>query len=34
MKVLLASAGIKNTSIRHPLIDLLGKAFAETNALC
>ncbi|MHB8380478.1 MAG: Type 1 glutamine amidotransferase-like domain-containing protein [Acidimicrobiales bacterium] len=34
MKLLLTSAGIKNTSIRDALIDLLGKPIAETNALC
>jgi dipeptidase E len=34
MKLLLTSAGIKNTSIRNTLIDLLGKPIAECNALC
>jgi dipeptidase E len=34
MKYLLTSAGIKNTSIRNALVDLLGKPIAESNALC
>jgi dipeptidase E len=34
VKLLLTSAGIKNTSIRNALVDLLGKPIAESNALC
>jgi dipeptidase E len=34
MKLLLTSAGIKNDSIRHALVDLLGKPIAESSALC
>jgi dipeptidase E len=34
MKFLLTSAGIKNTSIHHALVDLLGKPIAEASALC
>jgi len=34
MKYLLTSAGIKNASIHHALIDLLGKPIAECSALC
>gem|GEM_PF-80327 len=34
IKYLLTSAGIKNTSIRNTLVDLLGKPIAESNALC
>jgi len=34
MKLLLTSAGIKNTSIHNALIDLLGKPIAECSALC
>jgi dipeptidase E len=34
MKLLLTSAGIKNTSIRDALVDLLGKPIAESDALC
>jgi dipeptidase E len=34
MKYLLTSAGIKNTSIRNALVDLLGKPIAECSALC
>ena len=34
MKLLLTSAGIKNTSIRDALVDLLGKPIAESTALC
>ena len=34
MKLLLTSAGIKNTSIHNAQVDLLGKPIAESNALC
>src|SRR5512133_593606 len=34
MKLLLTSAGIKNTGIHNALVDLLGKPIAESNALC
>ena len=34
MKLLLTSAGIKNTSIHDALVDLLGKPVAESSALC
>jgi dipeptidase E len=34
MRLLLTSAGIKNTSIQDALVDLLGKPIAESNALC
>ncbi len=34
MKLLLTSAGIKNTSIHNALVDLIGKPIAECNALC
>src|SRR5215211_748066 len=34
MKLLLTSAGIKNTSIHDALVELLGKPIAEANALC
>jgi dipeptidase E len=34
MKFLLTSAGIKNTSIRNTLVELLGKPIAESSALC
>ena len=34
MKLPLTSAGIKNTSIRNALLELLGKPIAESNALC
>ena len=34
MRLLLTSAGIKNTSIHNALVDLLGKPIAESNALC
>jgi dipeptidase E len=34
MKLLLTSAGIKNTSIHDALVDLLGKPIAQSNALC
>ena len=33
MKLLLTSAGIKNTSIHSALIELLGKPIAESSAL-
>ncbi len=33
MKFLLTSGGISNDSIRHALVDLLGKPFAECSAL-
>src|SRR5689334_5007940 len=33
MKYLLTSAGIKNTSIRNALVELLGKPIAESSAL-
>src|SRR5215213_11272150 len=33
MRALLTSSGIKNRSIHHALIDLLGKPIAESNAL-
>ncbi len=34
MKLLLTSAGIKNSSIHNALVDLLGKPIADANALC
>src|SRR5215510_14340034 len=34
MKLLLTSAGIKNTSIHDTLVDLLGKPIDQSNALC
>jgi dipeptidase E len=34
MKLLLTSAGIKNTSIESALVELLGKPIAESDALC
>lgn len=34
MKLLLTSAGIKNASIHHALVEMLGKPIAECNALC
>jgi dipeptidase E len=34
LKLLLTSAGIKNTSIHDALVELLGKPIAESNALC
>ncbi len=34
MKFLLTSAGIQNPSIRHALLDSLGKPIAECHALC
>src|SRR5829696_7732837 len=34
MRLLLTSAGIKNTSIYDALVELLGKPIVEANALC
>jgi dipeptidase E len=34
LKLLLTSAGVKNTSIRAALVDLLGKPIADSKALC
>ena len=34
MRLLLTSAGIKNTKIHDALVDLLGKPIAESSALC
>ena len=34
MKLLLTSAGIKNTSIHNALVGLLGKPIADSSALC
>jgi dipeptidase E len=34
MKLLLTSAGIKNSSIHDALVDLLGKPVAQSSALC
>ena len=34
MRILLTSAGIKNTSIHNALVALLGKPIAECSALC
>lgn len=34
MKLLLTSAGIKNTSIHNALLDLLGKPISDSSALC
>jgi len=34
LKLLLTSAGVKNTSIHDALVDLLGKPIAEASALC
>jgi dipeptidase E len=34
MKLLLTSAGIKNTSIHDALVGLLGKPIAESSAIC
>jgi len=34
MRLLLTSAGVKNTSIHDALVDLLSKPIAESNALC
>src|SRR3984957_1801826 len=34
VRLLLTSAGIKNTSIHNALVDLLGKPIADSSALC
>src|SRR5918996_173268 len=34
LRLLLTSAGIKNTSINNALLDLLGKPIADASALC
>ena len=34
MKLLLTSAGVRNTSIKNALVDLLGKPIADSSALC
>ena len=34
MRLLLTSAGVKNTAIRDALVDLMGKPIAEASALC
>jgi len=34
MKLLLTSAGIRNTSLHNALVELLGKPIAECSALC
>ena len=34
MKLLLTSGGITNSSIRHALVDMLGKPIADSTALC
>ena len=34
MKLLLTSAGVKNSSINDALVELLGKPIAESHALC
>ena len=34
MRLLLTSAGVKNTSIRNALVELLGKPIADSSALC
>jgi dipeptidase E len=34
LRLLLTSAGIKNSSIHDALVDLLGKPIADSNALC
>jgi dipeptidase E len=34
MRLLLTSAGIKNTSIRDALVELMGKPIADSDALC
>lgn len=34
MKLLLTSAGVTNASIRHALVELLGRPIAECDALC
>jgi dipeptidase E len=33
MKLLLTDSGIRNASIQHALVDLLGKPIAESSAL-
>jgi dipeptidase E len=34
VRLLLTSAGVKNASIHHALVDLLGRPIADSNALC
>ncbi len=34
MRLLLTSGGVTNPSIRHALVDLLGKPIADSSALC
>jgi dipeptidase E len=34
LRLLLTSAGVKNTSIHNALVDLLGKPIADSSALC
>src|SRR4030095_15225809 len=34
LRLLLTSAGVKNASIHHALVDLLGKPIADSSALC
>ena len=34
MKLLLTSGGITNASLRHALVDMLGKPIADSTALC
>jgi dipeptidase E len=34
LRLLLTSAGVKNTSIQDALVDLLGKPIADSSALC
>ncbi len=34
MRLLLTSAGVTNASIRHALVDLLGRPIADSDALC
>jgi dipeptidase E len=34
MRLVLTSAGVRNTSIRDALVDLLGKPIADSSALC
>jgi dipeptidase E len=34
LRLLLTSAGIKNTSIHNALVDLLGKPIADCSAVC
>ncbi len=34
LKLLLTSGGVRNTSIRDALVDLLGKPIADSSALC